>query len=71
MYKCECGKEFENAQSFNGHKSHCKIHLYAKYNSNAECIIEEHNKKCTAHTVSTNKNRGIKNKLKKQQELDA
>lgn len=26
-YKCECGKEFTNSQSFNGHKSHCKIHL--------------------------------------------
>ena len=29
MFKCECGKEFENSQSFNGHKSHCKIHLAA------------------------------------------
>ena len=26
-YKCECGKEFTNSQAFNGHKSHCKIHL--------------------------------------------
>jgi len=26
-YKCECGKEFDNSQAFNGHKSHCKIHL--------------------------------------------
>ena len=31
MFKCECGKEFENAQSFNGHKSHCKVHQLAKY----------------------------------------
>ena len=29
MYKCECGKEFDNAQKFNGHKSHCKVHLAA------------------------------------------
>lgn len=29
MFKCECGKEFEKANSFNGHKSHCKIHLEA------------------------------------------
>lgn len=27
LYKCECGKEFDAAQRFNGHKSHCKIHL--------------------------------------------
>ena len=26
IYKCECGKEFQNSQSFNGHKSHCLIH---------------------------------------------
>lgn len=29
MYKCECGKEFETANSFNGHKSHCLQHLKA------------------------------------------
>ena len=28
-YKCECGKEFTNHQSFNGHKSSCIIHLKA------------------------------------------
>lgn len=26
-YKCECGKEFDNPQKFNGHKSHCQVHL--------------------------------------------
>lgn len=31
MYKCECGKEFEMVNSFNGHKSHCKIHMLNKY----------------------------------------
>ena len=30
MYKCECGKEFNNAQKFNGHKSNCKQHLQSK-----------------------------------------
>ena len=25
-YKCECGKEFDYYQKFNGHKAHCKIH---------------------------------------------
>lgn len=28
-YKCECGKEFDNPQKFNGHKSNCDIHLIA------------------------------------------
>lgn len=31
MFRCECGKEFENPQSFNGHKGHCKEHHLAKY----------------------------------------
>lgn len=26
-YICDCGKEFTNPQSFNGHKRHCVIHL--------------------------------------------
>ena len=32
-YKCECGKEFDNPQKFNGHKSHCKIHQLIKWGS--------------------------------------
>lgn len=32
-FVCECGKEFENGQSFNGHKSHCRVHQLAKYGS--------------------------------------
>ena len=30
-YKCECGKEFNKPNSFNAHKSNCKIH-YEKLN---------------------------------------
>ena len=26
-YTCECGKEFKKSQSFNAHKSNCRIHL--------------------------------------------
>lgn len=29
MYICECGKEFDKPACFNGHKSHCLIHLKA------------------------------------------
>ena len=31
MFKCECGKEFEKANSFNGHKASCKEHYLIKY----------------------------------------
>lgn len=27
QYTCECGKEFKKSQSFNAHKSNCRIHL--------------------------------------------
>ena len=33
LYKCECGREFTNSQSFNGHKSHCEVHQIKKYGS--------------------------------------
>ena len=33
IYKCICGKEFNDKQKFNGHKSHCKEHQQAKYGS--------------------------------------
>ena len=31
IYKCDCGKEFTNSQSFNGHRSICPIHLGDKW----------------------------------------
>lgn len=33
LYRCECGKEFNNAQSLNAHLSHCKFHC--------ECVGKE------------------------------
>lgn len=42
-YKCECGKEFTNPQSFNGHKCHCEIFQFAKYGS-LDAKIERENK---------------------------
>lgn len=32
-YKCECGKEFTNPQSFNGHKCHCEVFQIKKWGS--------------------------------------
>lgn len=45
MFKCECGREFENGQSFNGHKSHCRIHYLAKYGNDKK--YNEQFKACT------------------------
>lgn len=32
-YRCECGKEFDNPQKFNGHKQGCRVHIELKYGS--------------------------------------
>jgi len=32
-YQCVCGALFDNAQKFNGHKSHCKVHQIQKHGS--------------------------------------
>lgn len=37
-YRCECGKEFNNPQSFNGHKSHCIIHM--EMNDKLQSLLE-------------------------------
>lgn len=39
VYICECGREFNNPQAFNGHKSHCKVHQMYKY-GNLDFLIE-------------------------------
>ena len=33
IYKCVCGKTFDNPQKFNGHKQGCKTHIENKYGS--------------------------------------
>lgn len=47
MYKCECGREFDNPQKFNGHKSHCKEHYLAKYGTDIQYnkMVESVNKR--------------------------
>lgn len=34
-YRCECGKEFDNPQKFNGHKNGCEIHFISIGRPNA------------------------------------
>ena len=63
QYICECGKIFENAQSYNGHKSHCIIHL--EQNNKIENFINRKTKylevlaqnRLAAHTASTDKSK--------------
>lgn len=66
MYKCECGKEFDNPQSFNGHKSHCEIHL----NSAGKADIKERLKQSLKLAgKKANKINHEKAELKKLEEL--
>lgn len=55
MYICECGKEYTNSQSFNGHKSHCKEHQMIKY-GNLDTFNVNHQKRSKlAYTGRQNK----------------
>ena len=65
VYICECGKEFDNPQSFNGHKSHCKEHQIQKHGSLE--FYEQTKKLKSEKTSSTNKQ---KSQIKKEQELN-
>ena len=67
IYICECGKTFNNSQSFNGHKAHCEQHQISKY-GNLE-ILQEHNRKCTLHNKITNAASHAKALSKKQNDL--
>ena len=52
-FKCSCGRVFQNSQSFNGHKSHCKAHHLAKYGNTDKWEL---NKKLTIeHAKKANK----------------
>lgn len=41
FYKCECGKEFNNPQAFNGHKCHCKEHLVVANKYDKYLLLEQ------------------------------
>ena len=41
MYKCVCGKEFENVRAYNGHKSHCLINAEASGKGIEKLLAEE------------------------------
>ena len=52
MFICECGQEFEKANSFNGHKSHCKVHQLAKYGTLDKLASVEASRKQNSATTS-------------------
>lgn len=65
-YICECGKEFEWSQQFNGHKRHCACHLIATGKSEKMKILDEQQKQHRLKTLSTEKI--IRKKAKETQE---
>lgn len=66
-YICVCGKTFNNPQSFNGHKCHCKEHYIQKYGSENK-YYEILNNQIT-YIRKGSVSRSDRNKQKKQQEL--
>lgn len=63
MYKCECGKEFEKPNSFNGHKSHCKTHM--QINNKYEYLVLSEQKR----HLSASKTLSEKFSLKEENDL--
>ena len=64
MFRCECGKEFEKPNSFNAHKSNCKIHFRAKYGSD-----DVWNERQAKRAINSKKTLQENIAKKKQQEL--
>lgn len=64
QFICECGKIFSNPQSFNGHKSNCKIHHINKYGN-----LDVFNNKYKKVSFKVRNTYELKNKEREQQEL--
>ena len=62
-FKCVCGKEFENPQSFNAHKSNCKEHFLHKY-GNLDKFNENYKKR------TKNSKKTYSENIQKQKEVD-
>ena len=67
IYKCECGREFNKANSFNGHKSHCEIHLKLHNKLYVKDLVDNSLK---IARESGCKNHSLNCKLNKQKSLD-
>lgn len=68
IYTCECGKQFTNPQSFNGHKTHCKEHNLVKYGSLEN--LNNYNKNISLQVKNKYLNLKHINLATKQQKLD-
>lgn len=58
-YQCECGKQFDNPQSFNAHKSNCKIH----YSIKGTDLTEVYQKRVNSRKATIQKAKEEKQKL--------
>lgn len=63
MFKCECGKEFTNPQSFNGHKSNCRVHLEAKGIKYEEWLLMKRNQRKLAGKTNSKNAESRKSKV--------
>ena len=66
MFKCECGREFENSQSFNGHKSHCLVHAAAVGKSVEQVIKEAKQRGCKTSNTYKKKAEAVEQAAKNQ-----
>lgn len=71
MYKCECGKEFEKANSLNAHKGHCLVHAknIGKYDYFLEVQNKRHQTQLLNNIVRKDQTK-VHNKVKQDQALE-
>lgn len=63
-YVCECGRAFDKANSFNGHKSHCVVHLTSTGKLDFHKQLDQERAKKASKTLTQ------ANIIRKQQELE-
>ena len=68
MYQCECGKKYDTPQAYNGHKSHCIIHMqcHDKY----EQFIQDDRSRHDTLRATVKQQKQERHNLKIQQEHD-
>lgn len=63
MYKCECGRTFNDPQGFNGHKAHCKEHYIAR-DGNLDALNSLHARQRQTFAATVKRNQELAASIK-------
>lgn len=66
-YKCICGREFTNSQSYNGHLARCKLYQQQKRGSDYEAWAAEYENKLTSAAQEHGQRRSSEAEVRREQ----